>query len=181
MSTRRPTDNDDNLTPQSAPNFLSSGDDQLNARRGDDVVRGDGGDDTLRGDGGMDTLFGGADDDTLFGGAEGDILFGGPGDDTFAYAVAGHVAGDRLRDFEDDPGNDTIDLSAVAGLNAVVGLVDSAGQVGAGEVGFIDAGDDVRLVVNPVGNGASDRVSLVIEDIEVGGTIGTFNEADIIA
>jgi Ca2+-binding RTX toxin-like protein len=202
MSTTRPTNNDDNLTPQSAPNFLSSGNDQLNALRGDDVVRGDGGDDTLRGDGGMDALFGGDGRDHLFGGAEHDRLFGGDGrdrleggggaddlvggggTDRFVYTDAGDIAGDRILDFDGTNAGDlvTLDgLGALANAGNALGRVSGAGQVGEGEIGLVDVGSDVRVVVNPVGEG---RVFLVVEDIEIGGagdTISLGHDFEIIA
>lgn len=203
MSTTMPTNNADNLTPQSAPNFLSSGDDTLNALRGNDTVRADGGDDTLRGDGGMDALFGGEGRDSLFGGAEADRLFGGDqadrleggrgpdhltggaGFDRFVYGDAADIAGDRVHDFDGTQAGDLIVLAGLGDLSAAGpnanGRVNAAGQVGEGEVGLIDVGADVRVVVNPEGGA---RVVLLVEDIEIGpagGDVLSFDNDFLIA
>jgi VCBS repeat-containing protein len=125
--------------------YGGAGDDTINAGGDNDTVYGGSGNDALNGNNDNDTLYGGSgndvvqgsnNNDVLVGGYGADTLTGGNGSDKFTYLSALDT-GDTIVDFAL---GDKIDLSAFA-PTGFVGLLASAGAVGANEVGyFVDAG-----------------------------------------
>ena len=132
----------------------------LYGQRGDDFIYGGNSDDTIYGGSGNDTIFGnsdpnsgGASNDTIYGGSgrdtidgqDGndvinggngqDLLTGGDGNDIFVYQKATDT-GDFIFDFQQ--GSDKIDLTAF-NFDAAdfVGAIAGAGQVGAGQFGYM--------------------------------------------
>jgi VCBS repeat-containing protein len=136
-----------NLSGNTGDNTLygGGGDDVINGNNGNDTIYGGSGADQLNGNNHVDTLYGGSGNDTIQGGNENDTIIGGygadilsgnGGNDTFRYLSALDT-GDTILDFA--PG-DKIDLSALT-TSSFVGLLASAGAVGANEVGyFVNAG-----------------------------------------
>ncbi|MCY3670791.1 MAG: calcium-binding protein [Alphaproteobacteria bacterium] len=114
----------------------NAGDDVLSGGGGNDRLVGYAGDDVLLGGDGHDIIVGGQGDDRIEGGAGNDTLFGdglyddGSGSDADTFVFAPGHGHDRIMDFND--GEDTIDLSAFAGISAVSDL--AVTQVGSSVV-----------------------------------------------
>jgi hypothetical protein len=125
--------------------FGTDGVDRISGGLGDDAVFGGGGGDTLIAGGGADALYGGAGGDVLVATGGRTSLDGGPGDDTLkvfsaardflrggagadefwfgsaAAAGATRFSHDVINDF--DPGEDRVDLTAVARRETVDGAM----------------------------------------------------------
>jgi len=140
--------------------YGGAGNDTINAGNGNDTVYGGSGNDALNGNNDNDTLYGGSGNDTVLGSNENDVLVGGYGADTltggngtdvFKYLSALDT-GDTITDFA--PG-DKIDLSAFA-PTSFVGLLASAGAVGANEVGYMVNAGITTLYVDTDGVAGAD-------------------------
>jgi Ca2+-binding RTX toxin-like protein len=143
---------------------------------GDDLLEGGGGRDTLRGTGGADELFGGpgidvlsgnAGDDLLNGGPGPDRLIGGPGSDTFQIDRISHGV-DKIPGFEDGPGGDMLDLSAVLSFGGADDFDDfvrlsETGNSTRVEVNADGAGDDFTAVFNLLGTTGLNLDTLVTD------------------
>ena len=152
------------------------GRDRISGGGGDDLLEGGAGSDTLAGTGGADELFGGpgrdalsggAGDDLLNGGAGRDSLTGGPGSDTFQVDLISDRP-DAIRGFEDGPGGDVLDLSAVLDFGGADQVADfvrlSATASGTRvEVDSDGAGGDFRPVFNLLGVTGLDLATLVAD------------------
>jgi lysophospholipase L1-like esterase len=150
------------------------GHDLIIGSSGDDLLQGGGGKDTLGGSGGADELFGersndalsgGAGDDLLNGGPGRDTLTGGPGSDTFQIDRISHGL-DKIRDFEDGPGGDVLDLSAVLSFGGADDFndfvrLDETGNSTRVEVNADGAGSDFRAVFNLRGTTGLDIATLL--------------------
>jgi Ca2+-binding RTX toxin-like protein len=129
------------------------GHDLLVGGSGDDLLEGGGGKDTLSGSSGPDELLGGRSIDALSGGAGEDLLNGGPGrdrltggpdSDTFQIDRISHGF-DKIRDFEDGPDGDVLDLSAVLSFGGADEVDDF--------VRLSETGNSTRVEVNADGAG----------------------------
>jgi Ca2+-binding RTX toxin-like protein len=109
---------------------------------GDDTLNGTITADTIYGNAGSDILKGNAGNDRIDGGAGKDTLTGGAGRDVFVYALGGGA--DTIADFSHADG-DTLDLSAIAGLSGLAGVLSHATQVGSDTVIDFGAGDSLTL------------------------------------
>ncbi len=105
----------------------AAGDDQLTGGTGNDLLTGGGGNDDVGGSEGDDVLLGGAGkdklsgaqgNDSLDGGFGKDELDGGSGSDTFLFTSAKQANGDKIVDFNRNPGGDVLDFR---GFDADVG------------------------------------------------------------
>lgn len=127
------------------------------------ILAGLDGNDTLKGGGGSDTLIGGNGNDILVGGAGQDTMTDGNGNDTYGYfATSESAAGvnkDILLDFT--RGFDKIDLSAIdanisvaAAGNQAFNFIGTAAFSGAaGEVRYVDTGNNITVQVDRQGDG----------------------------
>lgn len=144
-------------------NILSGldGNDALNGGNGNDTLNGGNGNDSLFGSTGNDTLNGGDGNDIIIGGAGKDTMSDGNGTDTYRYfATSESTAGinrDVILDFS--RGFDKIDLSAIdanitlAG-NQAFNFIGTAAFSGlAGEVRYVDTGNDLVVQVDVQGDG----------------------------
>ncbi|WP_161630518.1 S8 family serine peptidase [Gemmobacter nectariphilus] len=128
-----------------------AGDDTLIGGAGRDRLRGQAGQDVLTGGDGDDWLHGGDGDDTLIGGAGRDVLTGGAGADVFVLGTADPGTGrDRITDFT--PGEDRIDLSALASGLTFVGAAPFSGHPGEVRLGP----QAMRLMVDLDGDARAD-------------------------
>jgi Ca2+-binding RTX toxin-like protein len=142
-----------------------SGDDLLQGGAGRDTLSGSGGADELFGGRGIDPLSGGAGDDLLNGGPGRDGLTGGAGSDTFQIDRISHGV-DRIGDFEDGPGGDVLDLSAVLDFGGAddfndfvrLSATDTSTRV---EVNRDGSGNDFTAVFNLLGTTGLDLATLV--------------------
>ena len=167
------------------------GHDLLSGDAGDDILLGDFGNDTLRGGASNDTLFGGAGDDsldgvtgndaldggagndTLLGSAGRDVLTGGLGADVFLFTVAGQSNGsfvDTVTDFT--AGSDRIDLSGIDANTAQGGdqafnFIGTAAFSGAGQLRFVRAGADLRLLGDTNGDGLADFALILTDEASI--------------
>lgn len=105
-----------------------AGADNVNAGAGNDLVNGEAGNDVLVGGAGVDTINGGADNDTITGGLGADRLSGDAGTDVFVYTsvedsrftpTSAEAIDNRDTIVGFTAGTDRIDLSALAGAQAV--------------------------------------------------------------
>ena len=110
--------------------------DDLYGEEGNDSLLGGTGHDRLLGGTGHDRLFGGEGDDRLDGGSGQDLLLGGEGDDrltggagTDTFVFTPDHGTDTIVDFTD--GEDTIDLSAFAGITGFGDLQVTADEAAA--------------------------------------------------
>lgn len=99
--------------------FGGAGNDKMNGEAGDDNVYGDNGNDLVAGGAGNDNVYGGNGDDIVRGGMGEDTLYGGAGCDVFAFCAVELDCGDVIADFETGRDADQIDLSHIAGLDAI--------------------------------------------------------------
>ncbi|WP_420862961.1 laminin B domain-containing protein [Algirhabdus cladophorae] len=106
--------------------------DVLKGRSGSDVLDGGAGDDKLMGDNGADRLIGGAGDDELT---------GGNWTDTFVFGAGS--GSDVILDFTS--GQDTVELSGIAGITSVANAMAVASQDGTDVVFALSAQDILRV------------------------------------
>lgn len=170
--------------------FGGSGNDLLLGGAGNDRLAGQEGTDTLRGEQGADRLFGGPNDDRLFGGngsdrlvgqggddlldgGQGlDTLKGGGGSDTFRLGRLEHGV-DRILDFQDGPGGDVLELSAVldgpvsgANVDDFVRLLETNGNTKV-QVNADGAGADFQNAFHLVGD-----TGLNLDQLVADGNVG---------
>jgi len=144
-----------------------TGNDDLFGGGGKDTLSGNGGADELFGGRGIDALSGGAGDDLLNGGPGRDRLTGGPGSDTFQIDRISHGF-DKIRDFEDGPGGDVLDLSAVLSFGGAddvddfVRLSETSNSTRV-EVNSDGSADDFTAVFNLLGVTGLDLATLVAD------------------
>jgi len=140
--------------------YGGGGDDVINGNNGNDTIYGGSGNDQLNGNNHVDTLYGGSgndtvqgsgDPDTITGGYGADTLTGGSGNDTFRY-LSNLDTGDTITDFA---AGDKINLAAFA-PSSFVGLLASAGAVGANEVGYMSNGGVTTIYVDTDGVAGAD-------------------------
>jgi glucose/arabinose dehydrogenase len=100
--------------------------------------------DTLRGFAGDDMMFGGSGNDRLDGGAGKDTMTGGAGNDRFV--VAPGTGADLITDFAAGAGSDdSIDLTAFAGIHELSDVLARTTQLGADALIDLGGGDTVTL------------------------------------
>lgn len=120
----------------------------------------------LFGAGGDDMIFGGSGRDTLFGGLGADSLWGGRGADTFVFTQirdSRPKAPDVIQDFG---GGDSIDLSTLAGGNALEWIGKGHFSGHAWEV----RANDHRLAIDSDGDGRAD-FRIVVDGVHHGDLI----------
>lgn len=124
------------------------------------TVLGSAGVDAITGNNAANTINARAGNDTLTGGLGKDTLTGGLNNDTFIFAAkthsaATHLAADIITDFDDNNGNDTINLAGI--YSAKLAYIHAAAFTKIGQVRINDiAGADVIVEVNTGGTLASD-------------------------
>lgn len=140
--------------------YGGAGNDTINAGNGNDTVYGGSGDDALNGNNDNDNLYGGSGNDVILGSNNNDLLVGGYGADTLTGGSGNDVfkylsaldTGDTITDFA---AGDKIDLSAFA-PSGFVGLLASAGAVGANEVGYMISAGVTTIYVDTDGVAGAD-------------------------
>ena len=138
---------------------------------GSDTLRGGAAEDMLYGQADADLIQGKAGDDALNGGAGADLLTGGAGADRFDYDLASDsetASGvDRIGDFSAAE-HDLIDLRAIDAKPAKPGdqgfdfLGAAAFTNKAGQLRWVDTGDDVEVQGDLNGDGLADLVITVL-------------------
>ena len=129
----------------------------------------------INANGGNDVLIGGTGNDTLNGGAGADLMTGGGGNDTFVFkAISDSRPGvgnfDTITDFT--PGSDHIDLTAIAGANAVQQVFAANTVAVHGISWFVDTPHNQTIVyVNTTGtaNHVDMEIHLTGSNINLGG------------
>ena len=119
-------------------------------------------------------------DETLIGNGGGDTLTGGSGNDTFKYAAVtdsgpGAGAYDTITDFV--PGQDKIDLSALAGLvNALATMTSAPASISANSVVAYVSGGSTILYANT--SAVPEAVASASMEIHLTG-VTTLSDTDI--
>jgi VCBS repeat-containing protein len=135
--------------------YGGAGNDTLHGNMGNDIIRGGSGNDVVTGGTGNETIWGGDGIDTIngndgtdaiYGGYGADLLTGGAQADTFVY-LSNLDTGDSISDFA---AGDKIDLTAFA-PSSFIGLLASAGAVGANEVGYMSSAGVTTIYVDTDG------------------------------
>ena len=123
---------------------------------------GNGENNTLTGNNGVNILYGLAGNDTLIGGLGRDTTTGGLGNDTFTFKTLTDskvgTSRDIIKDFEINSDNDTIDLSAIAGVNAVFG---QSAIVVANSVTWALSGANTLIKIDTTGDTVADMEILL--------------------
>lgn len=158
------------------------GDDWIHTGYGDDQADGGAGDDWLGGGYGKDTMNGGDGDDILIGGAQDDVLSGGAGDDRlggnagadvleggegadrfmFSWVSESQAGGgiDRILDFNQAEGDlihlGGIDANAMLAGNQAFTFIGMAAFAQAGDLRYVQADGDTRILGDVDGDGAAD-------------------------
>jgi uncharacterized protein YkwD len=129
----------------------------------------------IQGGAGRNVLQGRAGNDTLDGAAGLDSYYGQQGNDVFIFRnVADTAVGanrDVIGDFEDFADNDTINLSAMAGVTTYIG---QAAFSAPGQVRAIQVGANVLVQINTVGNTATPEAEILLAQT----LIGTIDPSD---
>jgi Ca2+-binding RTX toxin-like protein len=124
-------------------------------------------------------LRGGASNDVLQGGIGLDSLVGEGNDDRFRFITTADSAVGPARDVIhdlDDDGNDVIDLSLMAGVSAFIG---TAAFSAAGQVRVQQAGANVLVQINTVGNGGAES-EILIANATLGAGAGQVDGSDFL-
>ena len=126
----------------------------IGTNSGADTLIGDAGANALSSYGGDDSLAGGDGDDTLIGGLGDDTLTGGTGQDVFFFGSLNDLTAnsDHIWDLD---GNDTIDLSLMAGLVHFIGPAAFSGL--SGQVRYTFNGASTILLIDSDGDSVSDK------------------------
>jgi hypothetical protein len=142
---------------------------------GDDTISGGAGADTIFGQEGNDLIDGGTGDDIIIGGTGNDTMTGGDGSDSFVWTDQFIVGeSDTITDFDDAPGEDVLDLSALLeGTDPTDGGAELQSYLN-----ITYDGTDTTIAVDVNGDGSGTDVTIVCEGVNL--TTGGASQEDII-